>query len=78
LWRKALISGESFKDEDFLQIVRIDDLALFFEMEQHFYNGHACAIKGLATYSASGTFSFHDTNYVQDAATTSTPEETPP
>ncbi|MBB2484334.1 hypothetical protein H5407_03740 [Mitsuaria sp. WAJ17] len=51
-FENALIYGEKYRSEDIIELVRHSGDALYFRMDLQFFNGHSCAIHGVAKYHA--------------------------
>jgi hypothetical protein len=50
-FKNALVGGESYVSENILEIVPVHDRAVYFRIHFEFYNGHECAISGIAEAS---------------------------
>lgn len=58
--------GEEYWGENILEIVRVTDDVIYFNLSLAFDNGHACAASGLAHYKKEGFFLFADEGKVGD------------
>ncbi len=50
-FKNALVDGETYVSENILEIVPVRDRAAYFRIHLEFYNGHECAISGIAEAS---------------------------
>ena len=47
-FKNALVSGEKYKSEDILEIVKVSPTSVYVSAHLEFFNGHECAINGVA------------------------------
>ena len=52
------VSGEKYRSEDVLEIVRVAKNAIYFKVHVDFSNGHSCGLFGKAIYSEIGQLAF--------------------
>ncbi len=50
-FKNGLVGGESYVSENILEIVPVRGRAVYFRIHLEFYNGHECAISGIAEAS---------------------------
>src|SRR5258708_32021584 len=50
-FKNALVGGETYVSENVLEIVPVRGRAAYFRIHLEFYNGHECAISGIAESS---------------------------
>ncbi|MGZ3691968.1 MAG: hypothetical protein ACXVAX_10720, partial [Pseudobdellovibrio sp.] len=56
----ALVSGEEYKSENILEIVRVSKSSIYFKTHLDFYNGHECNLFGKAQFSKVGRFVYQE------------------
>ena len=49
-FQNGLVTGEKYRSEDVVEIVRYDPTRIYVRAELQFFNGHECSISGIAAY----------------------------
>lgn len=62
----GLVDGSTFTSENILEVVKVSPDTVYFRTHLEFYNGHTCALYGLASYMQAGTFVFNDPSGLKD------------
>ena len=53
------ISGEKYVSENIIEIVKANEYKAYIKIRLNFYNGHTCAIQGVAEYKKIGGFVYN-------------------
>jgi len=47
-FKNGFVTGEKYESDDILEIVPVDATHAYFRFDLQFYNGHSCALQGIA------------------------------